>query len=147
MIKYLLSKFLKKDVVNTINYYERLNQVAGLKELVETFYQIMLTDPKAYECLSLHPLENKLITEKTKDRLFMFLSGWLGGPNLFMQNIGPPKMRARHMKFKITPTEAQQWLYCMENALDKHSSDLKKKEKNILLNSFRALSLRITNSN
>jgi hemoglobin len=47
----------------------------------------------------------------------MFLSGWLGGPPLFTDKFGHPRLRARHLPFSIGIEERDQWLYCMAQAL------------------------------
>ena len=48
----------------------------------------------------------------------MFLSGWLGGPQLFVEKYGHPRMRARHMPFKIGKSERDQWMICMVQAFE-----------------------------
>ncbi|MBC76545.1 MAG: hemoglobin-like oxygen-binding protein [Halobacteriovoraceae bacterium] len=117
----------------------------GLRELVENFYKVMETDPKAKECLEVHELVNGKVEEHVKEKLFDFLSGWMGGPQLFMQKHGAPRMRARHMHVKISEKEKEQWLYCMEKALSMSSAKIKRKHKKIMLNSFTALAMRIQN--
>lgn len=62
----------------------------------------------------MHPADLK----NSEDKLFMFLSGWLGGPQLFTQNFGHPRLRARHMPFKIGKEERDQWVLCMVHAFD-----------------------------
>ena len=140
----MLSKLFNLFSNKPSSLYDDLGKEEGLKTLVQNFYQYMEESCATKECLELHPLENGKIPQSSKDKLFMFLSGWLGGPNLFIENIGPPRMRARHMKFKITNQEKEQWLLCMQNALNKHPYKVKNKTE--LLNSFTALAIRITNS-
>ena len=53
-----------------------------------------------------------------EDKLFKFLSGWLGGPNLYWEEFGHPRLRARHFPFAIGVSERDQWLTCMHKALD-----------------------------
>ena len=117
----------------------------GLKELVNTFYFIMENDQEAKDCLALHPLIEGKAKEETKTKLFQFLSGWTGGPQLFFQNHGHPRMRARHLPFKIGKEESRQWLYCMQKALRLNSKKMSKKNRRLMLNSFTALALRIQN--
>jgi hemoglobin len=140
-------KFLKDLFSKTPkSFYDQIGQETGIKELVQNFYEVMLTDPKAKECLLVHKLDEGSIPFEVKDKLFMFLSGWLGGPNLFVENHGHPRMRMRHMHVKIGQTEAEQWLYCMQSALDKHSIKMSKKFKNQFLNSCKGLAIRIINA-
>jgi truncated hemoglobin YjbI len=48
----------------------------------------------------------------------MYLSGWLGGPQLFVEAYGHPRLRARHLPFAIGETERDQWLMCMRMAME-----------------------------
>ncbi len=142
ILKILRDKFSKPSA--PLNFYKLLGEEVGLRALVADFYTCMENDPKAQDCLKVHSLIEQKIEEESKDKLFMFLSGWLGGPNLFVQNIGAPKMHMRHAHIKIGEKERVQWLYCMEQALLKKK--LAKREKKLFLNSLTALSLRIKNS-
>ena len=117
----------------------------GLKELVHNFYHVMENDPQAEQCLRVHELIDGKVEEEVKDKLFEFLSGWMGGPQLFIKKHGPPRMRARHMHVKITKVEKEQWLFCMDKALDMSSKKMKKKQRQIIFNSFTALAMRIQN--
>lgn len=55
---------------------------------------------------------------EAEEKLFLFLSGWTGGPPLYIEKHGHPKLRARHLPFKIGIKERDQWLFCMFKALD-----------------------------
>ncbi|MBV2169435.1 MAG: group II truncated hemoglobin [Bdellovibrio sp.] len=94
--------------------YELLGGEDVLRKLVKRFYEIMDTLPEAQGIRAMHPQN----LQTSEDKLFMFLSGWLGGPNLFVEKIGHPKMRARHMPFKIGKSERDQWMICMVNAVE-----------------------------
>lgn len=147
MLKNVLNIFNKRKV-NSKNFYEVLGQETGLYELVKNFYTKMENDPKAKECLISHELTaDKKIPDEVKKKLFMFLCGWLGGPNLFQEAYGHPRMRARHMHIEIGPKEKSQWLYCMQDALKKQRPPLSKSQRKQLLNSFTALAMRIQNKN
>jgi hemoglobin len=125
--------------------YEALGEEEGIRNLVEDFYSIMNNDPKAVNCKNTHPLDNEgMIPKEIQEKLFFFLSGFSGGPQLFMQKIGPPKMRMRHGHVKIGTKEREEWLYCMRKALKKKK--LSRKEYNLIFNSFIALAHRIQNS-
>ncbi|HZV98246.1 MAG TPA: hemoglobin-like protein, partial [Methylophilaceae bacterium] len=50
-------------------------------------------------------------------KLFMFLTGWTGGPQLYIERYGHPFLRARHMPFTIAESERDQWMYCMVRAM------------------------------
>ena len=86
----------------------------GARNLSNRFYDIMESDPKAAELLAIHPGDMPLIREK----FFEFLSGWLGGPGLYENKYGHPRLRARHLPFAIDQKLKEQWMYCMGKALD-----------------------------
>ena len=93
--------------------YEMIGGEEGVKALANRFYDIMETDPAAKELYDIHPLP----LDKIREKFFEFLSGWLGGPGLFEEKYGHPRLRARHMPFTVNQTMRDQWMYCMEKAL------------------------------
>lgn len=99
--------------------YERLGGEANLRALVERFYRLMDTEPEFFGVRKLHP-EN---LANSTDKLFMFLSGWLGGPPLYVEKLGHPFLRARHLPFPIGTSERDQWMACMTRALDEEGVD------------------------
>lgn len=98
--------------------YRKIGGRKKISLIVDRFYFIMQNDPLARDCLLTHPHPDQLEipAEKLKD----FLSGWLGGPQLFMQKYGHPRMRMRHMKFPISTAAREQWLYCMRKSLEEN---------------------------
>ena len=94
-------------------FFELLGGVERIRELVEKFYDVMDTDPKAAGIRALHPAE---LTE-AREKLFMFLTGWTGGPQLYIERYGHPFLRKRHMPFAIGESERDQWMYCMIRAM------------------------------
>jgi hemoglobin len=70
--------------------------------------------PETKSLRQMHPEDLTTSTEK----LFMFMSGWLGGPQLFVEKFGHPRLRARHLPFKIGVSERDQWLLCFAKALE-----------------------------
>jgi hemoglobin len=93
--------------------YERIGGEAAVRQLCATFYQIMSDTPQTQHIRDMHPAD----IQSSEDKLFMFLSGWLGGPQLFVEKFGHPRLRARHLGFSIGIEERDQWLYCMAQAL------------------------------
>jgi len=69
--------------------------------------------PEYYAIRKLHPQDLSGSAEK----LYLFLSGWLGGPPLYQQKFGQPFLRARHLSFAIGATERDLWLACMRQAM------------------------------
>ncbi|UOA08057.1 group II truncated hemoglobin [Methylobacter sp. S3L5C] len=88
--------------------------------LVDRFYFYMDTLPEAQGIRDMHQAN----LASAKDKLFKFLSGWLGGPNLFIEEFGNPMLRARHFPFAIGESERDQWLLCMNKALAEMTMDL-----------------------
>lgn len=89
--------------------------IENIRLLVETFYDIMDSDVKVKKLRSIHQPD---LTE-AREKLFMFLTGWTGGPQLYIERYGHPRLRARHMPFSIGETERDQWMYCMISAMHK----------------------------
>ncbi len=85
----------------------------GIHKLVERFYELMDELPEARAIRALHPAD----LSNAKSRLFMFLSGWLGGPKLYEDRFGHPKLRQKHISFPIGDAERDAWMLCMTRAL------------------------------
>ena len=88
--------------------YDRIGGEPTVARLCDRFYGLMA------ELRAMHPQD----LQGSRDKLFMFLSGWLGGPDLFVQNFGHPRLRARHMPFAIGTRERDQWVACMLLAME-----------------------------
>lgn len=99
--------------------YELLGGEKGLRSLVDRFYDIMDSSPEAARIRAFHAKSLK----QSREKLFMFLSGWSGGPQLYVQKYGHPRLRMRHMPFAIGSVERDQWLWCMHKALDESHLD------------------------
>ncbi|MGK0296824.1 MAG: hemoglobin [Gammaproteobacteria bacterium] len=108
--------------------YERIGLEEGLWKLVNTFYDNMESLPEARTIRDLHPKDMR----SSREKFFMFLSGWLGGPDRYVAAFGHPRLRARHLPFKIGESERDQWLMCMRNALDEMPIDAAFREQLIM---------------
>lgn len=97
-------------------HYEMLGGEAGVRSLVDRFYDQMDSDPEAAGIRAMHPSD--LTT--SREKLFLFLCGWTGGPPRYVQKYGHPKLRARHLPFPIGTNERDAWVQCMDVALDDH---------------------------
>ena len=84
-----------------------------VRSLVDRFYDLMDLEPGYTELRAAHGSS----LDKARDHLFWFLCGWLGGPDYFVERFGHPRLRARHMPFKIGILERDQWLACMDQAM------------------------------
>ena len=94
--------------------YESLGGEHTLRALVDRFYDVMDTAPEAAGIRALHPED---LTE-SRNKLFWFLSGWSGGPPMYIERFGHPRLRARHLPFAIGEAERDQWMWCMNRALE-----------------------------
>jgi hemoglobin len=93
--------------------FAQLGGDAAVRSLVERFYALMDSEPAFAGIRALHPAD----LAGSTDKLHMFLSGWLGGPPLYVQKHGNPMLRARHLPFAIGEAERDQWLACMNRAM------------------------------
>ncbi|MGQ9723825.1 MAG: group II truncated hemoglobin [Tepidimonas sp.] len=105
--------------VQTMTPYEALGGEAGLHRLVDRFYALMDELPEAYAARRIHP-ENLAGANQS---LFEFLSGWFGGPDLYIQKKGHPRLRMRHMPYAIGPQERDAWMLCMRLAIEEQVQD------------------------
>jgi hemoglobin len=94
--------------------YELLGGEAGVRELVDRFYDLMDLEEAYAGIRRMHPPA----LDESRDKLLWFLSGWLGGPPLYAEKKGHPMLRARHLSFPIGVAERDQWLKCMSQAMD-----------------------------
>lgn len=93
--------------------FEVLGGEAGVRSLVDRFYDLMQLEPDLAELRALHPSD----TSGSRDKLFWFLCGWLGGPDHYQERFGHPRLRARHLPYAIGTRERDQWLICMGRAM------------------------------
>lgn len=93
--------------------FEWIGGEARIRPLVDRFYDLMELEPGYAALRAAHgdTLDN------ARDRLFWFLCGWLGGPQHYVERFGHPRLRMRHMPFSIGILERDQWLACMNQAM------------------------------
>ena len=94
--------------------YEQMGGDAKVRELVERFYDLMELEPGYAQLRKVHGST----LESAREKLYMFLSGWLGGPSLYIDRYGHPMLRARHLPFAIGTVERDQWMACMVQAME-----------------------------
>lgn len=88
--------------------------VAGVRKLVDAFYDAMCELPEAKNIRDMHPQD----LDESRDKLARFLSGWLGGPKLFSEKYGAIRIPVAHRHLQIGPAERDAWLLCMKVAAD-----------------------------
>jgi hemoglobin len=93
--------------------FDRVGGEARVRALVDRFYDLMDLEPAYAALRALHPST----LEGSRDKLFWFLCGWLGGPQHYTDRFGHPMLRARHLPFAIGIRERDQWMHCMEQAM------------------------------
>lgn len=130
-MKWLKSVFSKSTTTETAernpeqsNAYDRIGGEPVIKALAQSFYQEMQSNPNTQALLAIHHAPIK----DSEQKLFEFLSGWLGGPQLYQQKYGHPALRARHMPFAIDESMRDQWLLCMKSAIDKEIAEPQHRE-------------------
>lgn len=99
---------------NDATPYAALGGDTAVRRLVDRFYDLMDTVPEYYGIRKLHPAD----LSGSRDKLYRFLSGWLGGPSLYIEKYGHPMLRARHLPFAIGVAERDAWLACMLQAME-----------------------------
>jgi len=89
--------------------FEQLGGEPGVRSLVDRFYDLMDLEPQFAALRALHPQD----LEGSRDKLFWFLCGWLGGPDHYISRFGHPMLRARHLPYPIASRERDEWMACM----------------------------------
>lgn len=92
-----------------------------VRALVDRFYDLMDLEPQYAELRAAHGTE----LQRARDNLFWFLCGWLGGPQHYTDRFGHPRLRMRHMPFKIGILERDQWVAAMDQAMGEVGVDEK----------------------
>ncbi|RYU62034.1 globin [Methylolobus aquaticus] len=100
-------------------HYHLLGGEPAIRRLVERFYHLMSERPQARSIRDMHPHD----LSQSRERLFLFLSGWLGGPPLYTERFGPPRLRRSHLSFPIDEAARDAWMDCMTQALEEQVTD------------------------
>ena len=105
--------------------YDLIGGENTVRALVRRFYQLMDELPEAWEVRKLHPES----LAGSEEKLYLYLTGWLGGPQLYVEQFGHPRLRARHMPFPVDSQARDQWLLCMRQSLDENVAEPAIREK------------------
>jgi hemoglobin len=100
-------------VSNDATAFELVGGEAAVRQLVDRFYDLMDIEPAYAGIRVLHPST----LDGSRDKLFWFLCGWLGGPNHYTERFGHPRLRARHLPYTVGIAERDQWMACMRQAM------------------------------
>lgn len=93
--------------------FEVLGGEPGIRALVDRFYDTMDVDPDLAALRAVHGAT----LDQARDKLFWYLCGYFGGPQLYIERFGHPRLRARHLPYPIGIRERDQWLVCMGRAM------------------------------
>ncbi len=110
---------MSADAAPASTPFARLGGEPGVRGLVDRFYDLMDLERPYAELRALHPAT----LDGSRDKLFWFLCGWLGGPDHYADRHGHPRLRARHLPYRIATLERDQWLACMIQAMDEQAVD------------------------
>ncbi len=94
--------------------FDTIGGANKVDELVDRFYDLMALEEALADLRAMHPSD----LSSSREKLKLFLTGWMGGPDIYSPKYGHPMLRARHLPFKIGIKERNQWLACMYQALE-----------------------------
>lgn len=106
---------ISEPIAKPSTFFEWLGGESGVRLLVNTFYDVMDTDPRAAPIRAMHAGD----LSEAREKLTLFLTGWTGGPQYYIERYGHPMLRARHLPFPIDASARDQWMYCMIQAMHK----------------------------
>lgn len=97
-------------MLETRNLFEAIGGFETLDRLIPAFYKRVGNHP---ELIPIFPDDLTEVARKQQ----LFLTQFLGGPPLYSEERGHPRLRRRHLPFEITPVRKDAWLECMEAAM------------------------------
>jgi hemoglobin len=124
----------------TTTPYDALGGEIGVQRLVKRFYELMDELPEAYTVRQLHPES----LAGSAQSLFEFLSGWFGGPALYVAKKGHPRLRMRHAPYAVGPVVRDEWMLCMTQALTEQVTDTALRDS--LINTFAQMADHLINT-
>jgi hemoglobin len=96
--------------------FDRLGGEAGVRALVERFYDAMTELEPALA--RLHPCDAQgRVVRESRDKFALFFIGWLGGPQDYIAQHGHPRLRMRHARVPVDGAMVTAWMRCMRHAL------------------------------
>lgn len=104
---------MTSEQIHQLTVFELIGGATKLRELVDRFYDLMDLEPEFTALRAMHPPT----LDGSRDKLYWYLSGWTGGPSLYIEQFGHPRLRARHLPYAIASVERDQWVQCMAVAM------------------------------
>jgi hemoglobin len=108
----------------TVTLYEAIGGDATVRALTRRFYELMDTLPEAARCRAIHPAD----LSGSEAKFYDYLTGYLGGPPVYVEKHGHPMLRRRHFVAPIGPAERDEWLLCFGRAMDETIENAKLRE-------------------
>ena len=108
----------------TITLEEAIGGEATVRALTRRFYQLMDTLPEAARCRAIHPAD----LSGSEAKFYDYLTGYLGGPPVYVEKHGHPMLRRRHFVAPIGPAERDEWLLCFRRAMEETIENPKLRE-------------------
>ena len=123
----------------TTTLYEAIGGDPTVRALTRRFYELMDTLPEAARCRAVHPPD----LSGSEEKFYEYLTGWLGGPPIYVEKRGHPMLRRRHFVAEIGPEERDEWLLCFTRALEETIAHPKLRQ--IILEPITRLALHMQN--
>ena len=93
--------------------YDEIGGEETVRALSDAFYDVIEEESPTLRAML------PASTKNTRRKLAMYLSGWLGGPPLYEEKWGHPRLRMRHLPFSIGSAEVDEWMRCMRIAMER----------------------------
>lgn len=123
----------------TTTLYDAIGGDPTVLALTRRFYELMDTLPEAARCRAVHPPD----LSGSEEKFYEYLTGWLGGPPIYVEKRGHPMLRRRHFVAEIGPQERDEWLLCFTRALEETVTHPKLRQ--IILDPITRLALHMQN--
>lgn len=123
----------------TTTLYDAIGGDTTVRALTHRFYELMDTLPEAARCRAVHPPD----LSGSEEKFYEYLTGWLGGPPIYVEKRGHPMLRRRHFVAEIGPRERDEWLLCFTRALEETVTHPKLRQ--IILDPITRLALHMQN--
>lgn len=95
--------------------FQRVGGEEGIRTLVHRFYDLMEAEEPAL--LATHELEDGRVSAALRERVALYLIGWLGGPQDYTERYGHPRLRMRHVRVPVDMAMRDAWTRCMAKAM------------------------------
>jgi hemoglobin len=102
-----------ESLETSVTLFDTLGGEPAIQSLVDRFYDLMDMEDDFEILRAAHGPS----LDSAREKLFLFLCGYFGGPNHYIERYGHPRLRARHLPFSIGQVERDQWLACMGRAM------------------------------